>query len=81
MNDALAHPEAVQLMNSLVASEGGLVSYGYGLPDSALATPARSRPARGWETSRTLGEGGLRNRGNGFNDVASSVQFLPHTIG
>ncbi|MFJ5951445.1 hypothetical protein [Streptomyces noursei] len=40
MNDAINHPEAAQLVDSLVTSEGGLVSYELGAPGRLIAIAA-----------------------------------------
>lgn len=44
MNDAIDHPEAAQLVDSLVASGGGHVAYEFGAP----ADRSRSPQERTW---------------------------------
>lgn len=54
MNDVLTHPEAAQLVDSLVASGGGLVSYGFGAPGRQIAAAAGARLAADSGTSLTV---------------------------
>ncbi|MCX4827036.1 hypothetical protein OG883_46215 [Streptomyces sp. NBC_01142] len=54
MNDAINHPEAAQLVDSLVASGGGLVSYEFGAPGRQIAVAAGAHLAARTGTSLTV---------------------------
>ena len=54
MNDAINHPEAAQLVDSLVASGGGLVSYEFGTPGRQIAVAAGAHLAARTGTSLTV---------------------------
>ncbi|WP_331732382.1 hypothetical protein OG613_47905 (plasmid) [Streptomyces sp. NBC_00015] len=54
MTDVLTHPEAAQLVDSLVASGGGLVSYAFGAPGRQIAAAAGARLAADSGTSLTV---------------------------
>ena len=54
MNDAINHPEAAQLVDSLVASGGGLVSYEFGAPGGQIAVAAGARLAAHTGTTLTV---------------------------
>ncbi|MCZ1012270.1 hypothetical protein [Streptomyces lydicus] len=54
MNDVLTHPEAAQLVDSLVASGGGVVSYSFGAPGRQIAAAAGARLAADKGASLTV---------------------------
>lgn len=54
MNDVLTHPEAAQLVDALVTSAGGLVSYEFGAPGRQIAVAAGARLAADNGTSLTV---------------------------
>ncbi|MER6573689.1 hypothetical protein ABT288_48040 [Streptomyces sp. NPDC001093] len=45
MTDVLTHPEAAQLVDALVAAQGGLVAYGLGASGRQVAVAAGARLA------------------------------------
>ncbi|MEV4868490.1 hypothetical protein [Streptomyces syringium] len=54
MNEATDHPEAAQLVDSLVSSEGGLLSYDFGAPGRQIAMAAGAHLAARSGTSLTV---------------------------
>ncbi|MER5888063.1 hypothetical protein ABT160_29950 [Streptomyces sp. NPDC001941] len=54
MNDAIDHPEAAQLVDSLVAAGGGLVAYDVGAPGREIAVAAGARLAARTGTTLTV---------------------------
>lgn len=54
MHESLTHPEAAQLLESLVASGGGLLSYGLGAPGREIAAVAGAQLAADAGTSLTI---------------------------